>query len=63
VSLAVLLGALNIALPGENLMFMVGDENMPWVPVVIPGIVGVALRVTSSRASHHHRWRPACFKS
>jgi len=28
-------------------MYMVGDENMPWVPVAILGVVGLVLLVTA----------------
>jgi hypothetical protein len=37
----------NLRLPPENLMFQVGDQNMPWVPVVILAIVGVVLLATA----------------
>ncbi len=36
---------LNSTLPPENLMFMVGDTNMPWVPPIVLGIVGIILLV------------------
>ncbi len=42
-ALAALLGVLNLTLPADKLMFQVGGENMPWVPVAILGIVGIAL--------------------
>ncbi len=38
---------LNLTLPPENLVFTVGDQNMPWVPVVILGIVGIVLLATA----------------
>jgi len=50
-ALAGLLGVLNLTLPPEDLMFTVGYQNMPWVPVAILGIVGLILlgsAVTSS---------------
>lgn len=37
----------NLRLPPENLMFQVGDVNMPWVPPVVLGIVGIVLLVAS----------------
>jgi len=46
-ALAALLGVLIFALPADNLMFQVGDENMPWVPAAILGIVGIVLLVTA----------------
>jgi len=36
----------NLTLPPENLMFMVGDINMPWVPPVVLGIIGIILLAT-----------------
>jgi hypothetical protein len=44
---AALLAVLNLTLPPENFMFMVGDVNMPWVPPVVLGIVGVILLATA----------------
>ena len=38
--LAALLGVLSLTLPADSLMFTVGEENMPWVPAVILGILG-----------------------
>ena len=46
--LAAVLGVLNIVLPPENLMFQVGDQNMPWIPVVVLGIVGIVLLATAA---------------
>jgi hypothetical protein len=46
-ALAALLAVLNLVLPPENLMFQVGDTNMPWVPPVVLGIVGVVLLATA----------------
>jgi hypothetical protein len=37
----------NLRLPPENLMFTIGDQNMPWVPVVILGILGIVLLATA----------------
>lgn len=36
----------NLALPPEDLMFMVGDINMPWVPPIVLGIIGIILLAT-----------------
>ena len=33
----------NLRLPPEDLMFQVGDVNMPWVPPIVLGIVGIVL--------------------
>jgi len=46
---AALLAVLNLALPPENLMFMMGDINMPWVPVIVLGIVGIVLLATARK--------------
>jgi hypothetical protein len=39
----------NLRLPPENLMFQVGDYNMPWVPPVVLGIVGIILLATANQ--------------
>jgi len=42
-ALAGLLAVLNFTLPPEDLMFTVGDQNMPWVPPIILGVLGLIL--------------------
>jgi hypothetical protein len=42
-ALAVLLGVLSVTLSADKFMFIVGEENMPWVPPVVLGIVGIVL--------------------
>ena len=44
--LAAALGVLCIVLPPESLTFQIGDQNMPWVPAVVLGIVGIVLLAT-----------------
>jgi hypothetical protein len=44
--LAGALGVLCIVLPPENFMFQIGDQNMPWIPAVVLGIVGIVLLAT-----------------
>ena len=39
----------NLALPPETLMFQVGDINMPWIPPVALGIVGIILLATMNQ--------------
>jgi hypothetical protein len=46
-AIAGLLTLANLALPPERLMFQVGDVNMPWVPPVVLGIVGIILLAAS----------------
>jgi len=41
------LAVLNLTLPEEDLMFQIGDVNMPWVPSVVLGIVGIILLATA----------------
>jgi uncharacterized membrane protein len=41
--LAILLAVLNFTLPPEDLMFQIGDQNLPWVPPVVLAIVGAWL--------------------
>jgi hypothetical protein len=40
----------NLTLPPESLMFQIGDRNMPWVPPVVLGIVGIVLLATAGEA-------------
>ena len=47
-AIAALLGVLNLTLEPENLMFMVGDKNMPWVPVLVLVMVGIVLLATAN---------------
>jgi len=47
-AIAGLLTVANLRLPPENLMFMVGDINMPWVPPIVLGIIGIVLLATSN---------------
>ena len=49
VTIAVLLGTLNIVLPKESMMFIVDGENMPFVPVIVLGILGIVLLATAWR--------------
>ena len=48
-ALAALLAVLNVVLPAEDLMFMVDDTNMPWVPPVVLGILGIVLLATAGK--------------
>lgn len=45
--LAALLSILNFTLPPDKLMFTVNGENMPWIPPIILGIVGIVLLATA----------------
>ncbi len=40
------LAVANLVLPEEKLMFMIGEENMPWVPVIVLGILGIIFVAT-----------------
>jgi len=46
VVLAGMLAVLNLTLPPESLMFTIGDRNMPWIPSIVLGIVGIVLLAT-----------------
>jgi len=51
----------NLRLPPEDMMFTVGDQNMPWVPVAILGVLGLVLvgsAVTSSPAENQPSDKP-----
>ncbi len=43
---AVILAVLYFTLPPESLMFQVGESNLPWVPPIIFGIIGIILLAT-----------------
>jgi hypothetical protein len=45
--LAGFLGIMYFVLPTEDLMFTVGDQNLPWVPALILGVVGLILLASS----------------
>jgi len=45
-AIAILLGVLNLRLEDDQMRFMVGGENRPWVPVVVLAVIGIALLVT-----------------
>ena len=47
--IAGLLAVANLRLPPEDLMFQIGDVNMPWVPPVVLGIIGIILLATASQ--------------
>lgn len=49
-AVAALLTVLNLTLPGGDMMFTVGDQNMPWVPPVILGVIGAVLLATGPGA-------------
>lgn len=43
------LAVLNLTLPPESFMFQIGERNMPWVPPVVIGIVGIVLLATAGK--------------
>ena len=47
--IAGLLAVANLRLPPEDLMFQIGDVNLPWVPPVVLGIIGIILLATASQ--------------
>lgn len=50
-ALAALLAVLSVKLPENKMMFMVGDTNVPILPAVILGIIGLVLLLTSGGGS------------
>jgi hypothetical protein len=46
-ALAALLVVLSVRLPADEFMFQVGGENVPWLPPVVLGVVGIVLLVTA----------------
>jgi len=45
--ICLVLAGLLVVLPSENLLFMIGDTNMPWIPPIVLGIVGIVLLATA----------------
>ncbi len=48
--IAAILAVLYFTLPAGDLMFQIGDQNLPWLPPVLIGIVGVVLLATGATA-------------
>jgi hypothetical protein len=49
--IAAMLAVLNLVLPPDRIMFQIGDENMPWLPVAGLGVVGIVLLVAAARGA------------
>jgi len=49
--LAGLLMLANLKLPEEEVVFMVGNTNLPYIPPVVLGVVGIVLLVTAFKHS------------
>lgn len=45
--LAVFLGVLSVVLPPDKMMFMVADENIPYLPALLLGVIGIILLATA----------------
>lgn len=50
-AIAGLLTVANLRLPPEDLMFQIGDVNMPWIPPIVLGIIGIVLLATAFRGT------------
>jgi hypothetical protein len=48
-ALAGLLGVLSLVLPEGKVVFMIGDDNVIWVPILVLAGIGVALLSTAWR--------------
>jgi len=48
--IAAVLTIVNLTLPEENVMFMLGDVNMPWIPPIVLTIVGIVLLATVNQS-------------
>ena len=49
-TIAILLGVLTIILPEDRIMFLVEGENMPFVPAIVLGVIGIVLLVAAWRS-------------
>jgi hypothetical protein len=45
----------NLTLPPEDLMFQVGDINMPWIPPIVLGIVGIILLASANQPAEEKK--------
>ncbi|MEW6402209.1 MAG: hypothetical protein AB1649_10445 [Chloroflexota bacterium] len=43
------LAVANLTLPPESMMFQIGDANMPWIPPIVLGVVGIILLATANQ--------------
>ena len=53
-ALALLIAVLTFTLPEDRMMFMIGDDNVPIVPAIVLGIIGVVL-LANARESHDQK--------
>jgi hypothetical protein len=53
-ALALLLAVLTFTLPEDRMMFMIGDDNVPIVPAIILGVIGIVL-LANAKESHDER--------
>ena len=51
-AVAALLAVLNVVLPADKISFLVEGTNMPWVPPVVLGILGIVLLASAGRGTH-----------
>jgi hypothetical protein len=49
--IAAILATLYFTIPAGDLMFQIGNQNFPWLPAAVIGIVGVVLLATGATAS------------
>ncbi len=47
--IAGVLVAANVSLPPEDLMFQVGNTNMPWIPPIVLTVIGIVLLSTANQ--------------
>lgn len=60
--IAAVLAMANLTLSPDKLMFQIGDENMPWIPVAVLAVVGFWLLATSrANASAAHEAKETAF--
>jgi len=53
-ALALLLAVLTFTLTEDQMMFMIGDDNVPIVPAIVLGVIGVVL-LANAKESHEER--------
>lgn len=58
-AIAALLVILNFTLSEDSVMFMIGDQNMPWVPPAVLAVIGVILFATGQNGEEEAKEKEA----
>lgn len=56
--IAAALAVVNLALPPEDLMFQIGDRNMPWIPPLALSVIGILLLANANQKGEEKMIEP-----